>query len=164
VILFFVVACASPALAQTAYEPPSQDIALTGGLSVAEAEARIDQAVDALWPWLVERQDAYYDRVSRGKYFQVLSSHLKVPSNGRSDYPDGWFLRPTDQQYRLADARAVRYERMPYAFRLDTYSGPEGEGWVFCYSVRLTGRLYEKCRQYGPETARETDWQEIGAE
>ena len=119
---------------------------------------RIDALIDGLWPIWVQQQLAYRE-MTGGRYFQGLLTHSRTPAG--DDYPDRWLDHPTDQQYRWADFGGLRLSPMSFAVRMDTYTGPEGPGWVACIRAVDRGQTWQCCINYGPEVSRNTDWEVV---
>jgi hypothetical protein len=111
--------------------------------------------IDDLWTFLVDAQQDYYQMT--GRYFQGFWTHGQAPRN--SDYPDGWLLHPTDQQYRWADLGAFGLVRMSFSMAIDVYSSPEGDGWIACYRTFVASDTWQRCRVYGPLVNLATDWE-----
>jgi len=120
----------------------------------------IDLLVDSLWDFFVQKQTEYH--TMGGRYFQGLDSHLGVvPVDGAWSYPSGWFTNPTDQQYQWADLGVIEFDHMSFSLRFDVYDGPEGAGWVACYRTLSKGSTWERCRNHGPESLRNTQWAKV---
>jgi len=116
----------------------------------------VDQAIQTFWDWLELRQQRYFS--SAGKYAQMFSSHLTIPADGVHQYPDGWYSHPSDQQYTWDDLQAIQFEPLPFAITIDVYDGPEGPGYVGCFTMGLGGQLWRRCVVYGAESLRKREW------
>lgn len=118
--------------------------------------AMVDDYVSSIWPGLVQAQSDYYSL--SGKYFQGLPTHTTIPGDGGTAYPDLWYGHPIDQQYTWQDLNGIPLEAHPCSFQIDTYSGPEGSGWVLTASVSVGGSIYSRAWAYGPEALYNSDW------
>lgn len=119
-------------------------------------DPEIDEKIDLFWAWLVQREREYFEMT--GRYCQMLPSHLSyIPTNGDHVYPDGWYNHPTDQQWSWDDLNAIQYEPIPFAIQIDVYSGPEGPGFVACFTMGIM----QRCNSYGPNASRETPWKTL---
>lgn len=116
----------------------------------------IDDRITIFMDWLIQRQHEYYS--FSGKYAQMLRTHYMLPADGIHQYPDGWFNHPIDQQYAWPDLNAIQFEPMPVAIHIDVYNGPEGPGFVCCFTLLLGGIPYQRCVNYGPEALRNRAW------
>jgi len=121
----------------------------------------IDEKIDLFFGWLIQQQREYRDMT--GRYCQLLSSHSAIPANGEHLYPDLWYAHPTDQQYSWEDLNVIQYEPLPFEITIDVYSGPEGPGFVSCFEIDLGG-IWRRCKNYGPEAARNTFWAPVEVE
>jgi hypothetical protein len=135
---------ASPALAQANDMSPSQ-LAYT------------DAQVDILLPRLEQYQAQYYYR--NGQYYQALVSHSTAPNVPTP--PDGLSNAPTDQLENLAyfwDVFATLPEELSWSFSIDTYSGPDGDGYVLNVETVINGETWKRAVNYGPDSWRAADW------
>lgn len=170
VLAAVVLAFADVVFAQevTTDEPPRQVLDEEKRKAVknkdADLLAAIDELIDSLWPYLVKEQAAY--REMTGRYFQGLPTHFdgELPEDGYGLYPSGWYTHPTDQQYRWSDFNVIKFDRASFVMQIDTYNGPEGTGWVACYRLQIKKTPWQRCRNYGPEALRNTDWAIVTSE
>lgn len=126
-------------------------------------DPEIDAKIDLFWAWLVQREREYFEMT--GRYCQMLPSHLSyIPTGGEHAYPDGWYNHPTDQQWSWDDLNAIQYEPIPFAIHIDVYSGPEGPGFVACFTMGIGGAPYRMCRNYGPESLHNQSWSVVEGE
>jgi hypothetical protein len=111
----------------------------------------------------VDRQKEYFDLT--GRYAQMFDSHLggPIPADGAHQLPSGWYAHPTDQQYSWNDLNAIQYEPLPVAIVINQYAGPEGPGFVTCFRMGIGGAIWQRCRNYGGEALRASDWAPMGA-
>lgn len=113
----------------------------------------IDRAINTFMPWLIAQEETY--RSITGRFVQMMPSHVAaIPGDGQQLLPDGWYARPSDQQYSWDDLNAIRYEELPFAIHVDVYQGMEGPGFVTCFQVSEL----QRCINYGPEALRNQPW------
>jgi hypothetical protein len=145
-VVFLLAAFAAvPAHAQVEYYP--------------DELAYYDAQIAVLLPHLETYQDAYY--AANDQYYQALASHSVVPDVPVP--PDGLSDAPTDQFVNLAyfwDAAALP-DALAWSFRIDTYSGPDGDGYVLVVTTQLNGDVWTRALDYGPESWRGNDWYQI---
>jgi hypothetical protein len=74
--------------------------------------------------------------------------------------PDGLLGRPTDQSTPLAELWV--YSGLPmelsWSFRVDTYDGEQGPGYVLEISTTIDGEVYLRSLNVGPENYRTRNW------
>lgn len=120
----------------------------------------IDVVIDSYLPRIANYQGAYV--LGHGRYFQGLWSHGDAPDEaGQPGPPDRLTARPTDQLEgfgALWNDIHVGQGNLPFRFRVDTYDGPGGKGYVVTVQVRRLGELYERVVNVGPEGWRESGW------
>ena len=146
---------AAPAPQLTAEVPPPD----TGRATPAPAvRAAIDQALGDHLAKLLDYQLSLQGQ--KGGYVQQLASHTTPPADGQLVAPDRLNAGPTDQAEKLADfwQDAKLAPALPYSFRVDVYDGPQGPGYVVTASAILSGQLWERAINTGPETYREQPW------
>jgi hypothetical protein len=133
--------------------PAQADGELPGELEYIDADLSI------FIPQLEDYQDAYY--ITNDKYFQSLVSHNTPPSGATA--PDNLSSHPDDQDETLADL--WEYADLPstiaWSFRVDTYSGPEGDGYVLIVEATVDDAVWHKEINFGPETYRNLEWFEV---
>lgn len=142
--LLFVFVLSVPVSAQ-AYYPPELEY--------------YDAQIEVLMPRLEAFQDTYY--AVNGRYYQALQSHTEAPQV--PELPDGIDESPTDQEETLAyfwEVFAELPEALAWAFRIDTYSGPAGDGYVLTVLTLTDGELWTRSINHGPaaEDWRASDW------
>jgi hypothetical protein len=96
-----------------------------------------------------------------GQYYQSLQSHSYAPDSLQP--PDGLENHPTYQNEALGvlwTAAALPYE-LGWSFSVNTYDGPDGQGYVLNVSTILNDHIYARSINYGPETYRNADWYEV---
>lgn len=115
-----------------------------------------DAQISVLLPRLESFQAQYHSLT--GRYFQALQSNSSAPSVPVP--PDGISGSPTDQSEDLAyfwDAAALP-EMLAWSYRIDTYKGPDGDGYVLTISTTIEGAVWEKAVNFGPEDWRGYEW------
>lgn len=125
--------------------------------------AYYDAQIDLMIPHLDDFQYSYY--VTNGRYYQALQSHTSAPDV--PTVPDGINSSPTDQPEDLAlfwDVYAALPDQLAWAFRIDTYSGPDGDGYVVTIETVIDGNLWTRSVNYGPDTWRASDWYQYSEE
>ena len=120
--------------------------------------AQIDRAIAQRWDSFVAWQENY--RAANGVYFQGLHSHRgSVPRSDRTDAPTGLDDRPTDQNRPLRDFWSGNMpDRTAFALVINTYRGPQGDGWSVTIETVDGGVTMRRVLQYGPEAWREQPW------
>lgn len=118
--------------------------------------AYIDAQVDVMLPYLTSFQSDYYQTYSR--YFQALQSHSTIPSVPTA--PDNLSGRPEDQEQDLAYFWSVANlpDEIAWSFRIDTYSGSEGDGYVLICVTKVDGVNWYRSINFGPEEWRAFGW------
>jgi hypothetical protein len=119
--------------------------------------AYYDAQIDLMLPRLAEFQAQYH--TVNARYYQALESHTAAPDV--PTLPDGIDNSPTDQPEDLAlfwDVYAELPEVLAWSFRIDTYSGPDGDGYVLTVSTLIEGAEWRRSINYGPDTWRNAEW------
>lgn len=116
-----------------------------------------DAQIDLMLPRLAQFQDQYH--AVNGRYYQALESHTAAPEV--PTVPDGIHNSPTDQPEDLAlfwETFAELPEVLAWSFRIDTYSGPDGDGYVLTVTTIVDGIEWQRAINHGPDTWRDADW------
>lgn len=116
-----------------------------------------DAQINILLPRLESFQFQYY--AVNGRFYQALESHITAPDV--PTVPDGINSSPTDQPETLAyfwDVFAELPDVLAWSFRIDTYSGPDGDGYVLTVTTIVNGETWQRSVNYGPDTWRAADW------
>ena len=126
----------------------------------------IDNFVTNKWSTIVARQENF--RTNRGRYWQGLPTHLVCPahSNSTDGSKTGDRLGESpDDQGQFSTWLNVfpewLTELLPACVRVDTYDGPQGQGWVLTVEATHNGRLYRRSQNVGPESFRTQGWHEV---
>lgn len=117
----------------------------------------IDEALPPVWQQLVVLQLEYFQQ-SGGHYIQGLLSHSRNPSDGGNEFPDRFLTAPSDFPASWLATGLLPFSPSPYAYELNTYSGPWGPGFVFCLFLDVSGQTWSRCLNYGGEIWRTTEW------
>lgn len=139
--------------------------ALPAAVSVAHAQAveypvelqYYDAQIDLMLPRLEAFQAQYY--AVNARFYQALESHTAAPDV--PEVPDNIDASPTDQPEDLAlfwESFAGLPDVLAWSFRIDAYSGPDGDGYVVTISTVVNGETWQRSVNYGPETWRAADW------
>lgn len=148
--LLFVIAIVAFAL-------PQATPALAVGDEYPPALVYYDAQIDVLWPRLQNFQSQYH--TVNGYYYQALESNSTVPEV--PTLPDGLNEAPSDQPETLAlfwqDFAELPTE-LSWSFHIDTYSGPDGDGYVLTVDTLIDGQTWRRSLNYGPDTWRADDW------
>lgn len=124
-----------------------------------------DAQINVMLPRLQSFQAQYYG--INGRYYQALQSHATAPAV--PTVPDAITSSPTDQPESLAlfwEAFAELPETLAWSFRIDTYSGPSGDGYLLTVAAIIDGQLWSRAIHYGPdaENWRGYEWTQIAVE
>jgi hypothetical protein len=115
-----------------------------------------DAQIAVFLPRLDDFQYQYH--VTNGRYYQALTSHATAPDV--PTVPDGIEASPTDQPETLAYlwGYAQLPEVLAWSYRIDTYSGPQGDGYVLTVETVVSGEKWKRSVNYGPDAWRGADW------
>lgn len=116
-----------------------------------------DAQIAVLLPRLDDFQYQYH--LANGRYYQALTSHATAPDV--PEVPDGITSSPTDQDETLAlfwSSFAELPEVLAWSFRIDTYSGPQGDGYVLTIETVINSETWTRSVNYGPDTWRTAEW------
>lgn len=115
-----------------------------------------DAQIDLMLPRLVDFQLQYF--AVNGRYYQALDSHASAPDV--PEVPSQINASPTDQLETLA--LFWDYAELPdvlaWSYRIDTYSGPDGDGYVLTVSTLIDGAEWKRAINFGPDDWRTADW------
>ena len=120
----------------------------------------VDGQLTVLAEHLAEFQTEYH--AAHGQYFQALESHSTLPDG--LEAPDGLTGSPSDQDANLASlwVFASLPDELDWSFRVDTYTGVDGEGYVLTVTALLAnGETWTKSVQVGPDAWRAADWYQV---
>lgn len=123
------------------------------------ALAYYDAQIDVLLPYLDQYQADYH--AANGQYYQALASHASAPDVPTP--PDGLSSAPTDQSANLAYfwQSAALPEALAWSFKIDTYSGEYGDGYVLTVAADIDGEIWNRLINYGPDTWRASEWYQV---
>lgn len=116
----------------------------------------VDAQINVMLPRLDKFQAEYFEINKR--YYQALTSTTTVPNV--PVVPDQIEVSPTDQVETLAffwDASSLP-DTLAWSFRIDTYSGPDGDGYVLTIATTVKNETWMRVINYGPDTYRAVDW------
>lgn len=126
---------------------------------VPETLAYYDAQIDVLIPYLTSFQADYYQ--TYGHYFQALQSHSAIPSVPTP--PDNLSGKPEDQEQDLAYFWNSAYlpDEIAWAFRINTYAGPDGDGYVLIVTTVVDSQTWTRSINTGPEEWRQVEWHQV---
>lgn len=125
--------------------------------TLAEIRDAVDAKLAGLWAAIQNKQDAYF--LAHGHYWQGLRTHATLPTEGTETLPSVGVSIPTDQPDPWPVG--IRNSTLPMAIQIDTYFGPEGDGYQATVTVSVLGKVYARTAQVGPETDRQVGWHEV---
>lgn len=139
--------------------------------TLARVRMVVDDRLQDLWQnQIVPRQDAYF--ATHGKYWQGLRTFLLTqlpdnPADGTTTVLEVAPVRdshPTDQPETWEGAGIDLGASIPFALLMDTYGGPQGQGFVGTVWAMWDGNVYTRAQNRGPETWRTFDWRRLDRE
>jgi hypothetical protein len=108
-------------------------------MTLNELKTKAEPILTDFWQTLRAHEDAYFAK--HGHYFQLLSSN-KVVDGVDTDL----VLRvPSDAQYTM-DTLQSYSSKVPFQIRVDTYDGPEGNGYVARIEAFINEKTYRRER------------------
>lgn len=126
--------------------------------NVEEILGQVDAGIENYIPVIANLQNQYYE--SNGKYWQGLFTHSSTPTDENYTAPDRLGESPTDQNSSWEDiSGGVMPAEMLSRIRIDTYSSPDGDGYIIVAEKNVNGEDYRKMYNVGPATERSTDWE-----
>ena len=139
----------------------AQDVLPGDGGEYPEQLKYYDAQIDVLLPYLDQFQQEYF--VLYERYYQALISHSQVPETLTT--PDKLTYHPTDQAENLAYLwdRSYLPAEIAWAFSIDVYSGPGGDGYVLNIEALVDQVTWIRSINVGPETNRSQGWFEKAA-
>jgi hypothetical protein len=118
---------------------------------------KVNTFIDSIRPTLQTRQNAY--RAAKGRFWQGISTNDRNNPPDDTDVAPNKGRRPTDQTEDWTDMAAGFPANWPANVEVNTYSGPQGDGFTLVARVRGTGaEIWERIVNFGPETHWERDW------
>jgi hypothetical protein len=114
------------------------------------------------WPLVTGNQYQYYQ--NHNHYWQGLKTHVfNLPTftdiSGDANNPDNLDSTPNDQASTWLDQFPV-LNNVPItgALVMDTYQGPQGDGYVLSMYVKHNNKVYTRSQNMGPEDWRTQNW------
>ncbi len=156
-----VVVTATPTAEINTLEILSLHNAPQRNLSEAAILGILDQHLPQVWERVQRVQAAYFEQT--GRYIQGLPSHSVIPANGAQVCPDLYLTFPSDFPATWQDTNVLPFSPSAYSYRVDVYSGPYGEGYVFCVQTTIDGATFEQCYNHGGELWRAHEWEIVSA-
>lgn len=129
-------------------DPPSQPAQLVA------IDAFIDNVMFGAWD-MAGTQAGY--KASHGVYWQGLSTHPIPPVFGAPE-PPILDSHPTDQAYTWEDI-GMLFGPLQCSMRVDVYNGPDGHGYTLTTIVEISGDIWKRVINIGPETWRDSAWE-----
>lgn len=118
----------------------------------------VDARVDAWLPTIQQVQGDYL--ASKGRYAQALLMASVHPRDGNNTPLDRPSAHPSDQAESPEDLFAALPGLLRGNVRIDTYGGPQGQGYVVPYFHEITSGpdkgVWNKALNFGPETWRDS--------
>lgn len=111
--------------------------------------------------WLVGKPSEVPPLPPHRMYFQGLQTHSVLPDGGNDVAADRLNIHPTDQAEPWTTFGTPLPGPFPAALTLDVYEGPLGKGFTVTADFTHSGIHWQRTRNRGPESWRETDWREI---
>jgi hypothetical protein len=128
--------------------------------NVEEILGQVDTGIENYLPVITNLQDQYYE--ANGKYWQGLFTHSSAPTDENSVSPDRLNESPTDQNSSWEDiSGGVMPAEMLSRIKIDTYSSPEGDGYIIVAEKNVNGKDYRKMYNVGPSIGRSTNWETL---
>jgi hypothetical protein len=130
-------------------------------LTLQEARQKVDQWLAARWPTIQDRQATYL--ANHGRYWQGLRSNISnltyTDATDASIPADNLGSSPTDQiETWLAVFPELNGINFPAVVWIDTYNGPEGQGYVASVFICHNANCYLRSQNVGPEAWRTAAW------
>ncbi|MCL5264906.1 MAG: hypothetical protein M1343_06910 [Chloroflexi bacterium] len=124
----------------------------------ADKETKANNVLGSLLLGLTTVQASYQHQ--HGRFWQGLRTHAVTPADGKAATPDTT-RKPTDEAEDWVAAGVALPASMEVAIRVDTYEGPEGQGYVVIGEIEIGSRLLRRCVNVGPEVYRAHDWVDV---
>ena len=118
---------------------------------------KVNNALSDLAARVENRESIYF--AQRGHYFQGLLTPSEIPIDGADTTPE-LTLKPTDQieNWMAANLPAS----LPFAIRIDTHSGPLGQGYTESAWVKLSnGEIWMRSRGVGAYGVTTQGWDHV---
>jgi hypothetical protein len=111
---------------------------------------------------IIPTQNRYFNSPNHRVHFQGIATPVIPPDDGAT-VPADYSLKPTDQAESWADVfkgSDALPANVVCQMQIDVYDGPVGKGWTLTARATKGIDWLWKRWNFGPETWRETDWQE----
>jgi hypothetical protein len=131
-------------------------------LTLAEIRTAVDAKLAELWPVVQTKQAAYL--ASRGRYWQGIRTIAGNPPEDAAEVAVNLAAKPSYQAESWADFAIGLPATLGFSLRIDTYSGPQGKGYVGTVEAMKNGVIYDRAANVGPETWRAHPWQQREAQ
>lgn len=129
---------------------------------LTEIRDRVNSEFAPVWNAIQNRQEQYY--AANGEYWQGLMTHRNVPEHtidtDGDGIPDALDRKPSDGKQTWRQFLPEINVSIPYAIKVDTYSAPEGDGYVATVRLRYGGDTYERSMSHGP-VDHSAPWQKV---
>ena len=138
-------------------------------LTLAQVRDAADARLTTLWVNVIRPGElAWY--AEYGVYGQCLHTR-NIPDTAAADAVVAELLPVTDTHIHDSNGESCRdifgavsiNVSLSFAIAVHVYNGPSGQGFVGQVWVRHNGVEYTLARNYGPETWRTFDWQQVEA-
>lgn len=132
--------------------------------TLAEWRDRVNTFLANRLPLVTDRQNAYFS--AHGRYWQGLRTNIAdlhyTDTVDAAAPGDNLNSAPTDQiETWLAVLPELDGVSLPAVLWIDTYSGPQGHGWVATVLICHNSICYTRSHNVGPETWRTAAWQAV---
>jgi len=119
----------------------------------------LDAYLVLVWENVQYKQLEYYEMCRGCGYMQGLISHSAIPADGDHQFPDLFLTHPSDFPASWLMMDILPFSPAPYAFWMDTYNGPWGEGFTFSVEIEIRGQYWTRTLNYGGEIWRAHTWE-----
>jgi len=115
-----------------------------------------------MWEWLKDlinfspAEDTHPDPEDPTAY-----AHVALVEQEFKDAGEAFQVLPGGKQPTDVSKRSKLTSPSGFSYWVDVYDGPKGKGYVIRYETTRAGKLVRKAVNFGPETWREQDWEEV---
>lgn len=136
-------------------------------LTLGQVRDAADARLTTLWVNVIRPGELAWF-AERGVYGQCLHTQ-NIPDTAAADAVVAELIPVTDVRIHDSNRESCRdifgavniNVSLPFAIAVHVYDGPSGKGFVGAIWVKFNGTLYTKAKNYGPETWRTHDWEEV---